>query len=579
MVLEGHFRECGCVLKQNKKGIMFFAVAFYTLELLLGFVFLVKEQFTVDQVIDIGLLFTLMALINFFPIKVKEHFVVLANTISLAAFLHFGFWVEVILTQLTMLSTWWRYRLTSWEWLFGQLVLLLVTSFSAAGVFYLLGGRTGVLLSAPFTSMFLPILGYLLIIFLFNYFHPYVLKWFLEDVPLGRRGNIWQEALPVLIFLPIGALLSLLFAQNGRWAFFYVFFPFLALSVILMLFYRLQEIYQKLQVIHKLANGIAAQLDMGLVIDRLMEAVGRLLPYQYCYLLLVDINKQVLKPVRLVGDGILPEEYQRFMQTEVDLQNHVCDQKGQGNEINERYFRGKFSFLRQQKSVYSIPLLYDQQLYGILTVTHKQANQYTKDDLPLVEILAHQGAIALKNAADYERTRRRSERDELTGLYNYRYFERGLEEMIRKSNGPFALILLDIDYFKKVNDHYGHLAGNKILRHIATILKEEVEERGTVARFGGEEFVILLENVTEEEAYRWAEALREKIASTPVFIQSDLAPEDNREHAHYVSVSMGIAMYPFHARDALSLIRQADRAMYMGAKRKGRNKVAVYSNL
>lgn len=570
----------GRAVKLNKRWLMLFAVAFYTLDLLLGFVYLVKEQFTVDQVLDIALLFTLMALINFFPIKVKEHFVVLANTISLTAFLHFGFWVEVILTQLAMLTTWWRYRITSWEWLFGQLVLLLVTSFSAAGIFYLLGGRTGLLLPATYTPLILPVLGYMLVIYLFNYLHPYILKWLLEDIPPRRMGNIWRETMPLLILLPIGVLISILFAQNGRWAFFYVLFPVLALSITLMLFYRLKEINHKLHVIHKLGHGIAAQLDMGMVIDRLLEGVGRLVPYHYCYLLLADFDKKVLKPVRLVGERILPEEYQRFMQTEVAFDERPSCRTKQADEIYVRHFEDRFSFLRQQKSVCSVPLVYDQRLYGILTLTHKQANQYIKADVTLVEILANQAAIAFKNAFDYEQTRQQSERDELTGLYNYRYFKRRVEEMIASSSTPpFALILLDIDYFKKVNDLYGHLAGNTILKEIATIIKEEVKDRGTVARFGGEEFVILLENVTEEEAYLWADRLRGKIAATPIRLRSDLGTEGEREYIHYVSVSMGIALYPIHAQDALNLTRQADRAMYMGAKRKGRNKVAVYSNL
>ena len=229
----------------------------------------------------------------------------------------------------------------------------------------------------------------------------------------------------------------------------------------------------------------------------------------------------------------------------------------------------------------AIPLRRNGQLIGILVLANKDKKKYSRKEANLVETVANQAAIALKNAEKYQNQKKKSEIDELTGLYNYRSFEHELFKQVdlaRLGERTLTLILLDIDHFKKVNDTYGHLAGNKILREISQILVDEIEEVGIVARYGGEEFTILLSETCDKRGYHRAEQLRKRIESTEFEVEMDLAEDGSKNQSKKISVtaSVGLATYPLHAEDALSLIRHADRAMYLGAKRNGRNKVAVY---
>jgi diguanylate cyclase (GGDEF)-like protein len=139
------------------------------------------------------------------------------------------------------------------------------------------------------------------------------------------------------------------------------------------------------------------------------------------------------------------------------------------------------------------------------------------------------------------------------------------------------LILLDIDHFKAVNDTYGHQSGNEILCELADRLTKMVAGRGTVARFGGEEFVVLLPNMNKTDAYETAELIRQSIANWPFTLYQALNQE-NKQMQVRITASIGVATAPEDAEDALALVRHADRALYVGAKRAGRNRVAEYSS-
>ena len=137
------------------------------------------------------------------------------------------------------------------------------------------------------------------------------------------------------------------------------------------------------------------------------------------------------------------------------------------------------------------------------------------------------------------------------------------------------MIMLDIDDFKKINDTYGHQSGNEILVKMAARIKSLIGAQGTVARYGGEEFVILLPDMEKSAALHLAETIRGTIANRSFNIHDSLDEDYNQIQVN-VTVSIGVAAAPEDAEDALSLIRHADRALYIGAKRAGKNRVAEY---
>lgn len=179
--------------------------------------------------------------------------------------------------------------------------------------------------------------------------------------------------------------------------------------------------------------------------------------------------------------------------------------------------------------------------------------------------------LAIEYALLYERTRQIAITDRLTGLYNFGYFlERLKEEKMRaeRYHRLLSLIIFDIDHFKKYNDTNGHPAGNEVLKKIAEILKAEAREVDIVARYGGEEMVIILPETGRKRAAELAERIRERIAST-VFNHMESQPMKK------VTVSAGIATYPVDAANEEALVKRADTSLYE-AKSNGRNRVVSY---
>jgi len=189
-----------------------------------------------------------------------------------------------------------------------------------------------------------------------------------------------------------------------------------------------------------------------------------------------------------------------------------------------------------------------------------------KDEEP-----SNQDVLAIEYALLYERTRQMAITDRLTGLYNFGYFlDRLKEERIRadRYHRLLSLIIFDIDHFKKYNDTNGHPAGNEVLKMIASILKSEAREVDIVARYGGEEMVIILPEASRRSAHDLAERIRQKIEQT-VFTRMDTQPMKR------ITVSAGVATFPVDASNEDDLIKKADKSLYT-AKSKGRNSVVAF---
>ncbi len=161
-------------------------------------------------------------------------------------------------------------------------------------------------------------------------------------------------------------------------------------------------------------------------------------------------------------------------------------------------------------------------------------------------------------------------RDGLTGLYNKREFDRRLHEELeraRRNGRPFALLMIDADYFKKINDDYGHLAGDRVLRKLANLLSQGVRPVDHAARYGGEEFAIILPETSTKEANKTAERLRRAVQMQEIVLDGDRRIR--------ITVSIGLAGYPRDAASAKALVAAADEAMY-AAKAGGRNLVRQF---
>lgn len=193
------------------------------------------------------------------------------------------------------------------------------------------------------------------------------------------------------------------------------------------------------------------------------------------------------------------------------------------------------------------------------------------DLLKQARTLADQVAVLVENARLYQALQEQSWRDAATGLYNYRFFYEALAHQVEqaaKFQQPVAVAIIDVDHFKKFNDTYGHLAGDKVLLSLGALMAEKAGSTAVVARYGGEEFGIIFP-LGEHEAYQKGEEIRNAVSKHTVVFEG--------YQLQGITVSIGIAVYPTHARSDRDLLLKADSAMYWGAKQRGRNHTAVYN--
>ena len=190
---------------------------------------------------------------------------------------------------------------------------------------------------------------------------------------------------------------------------------------------------------------------------------------------------------------------------------------------------------------------------------------------PLIfSILAFTVAFIVKyliKSRDFEAQYKLATTDGLTELYNHRYFQEQMRMQVEQSkryNNNFSLIIIDIDFFKRFNDTFGHQSGDAVLRQVAFTLKKNVRATDIVCRYGGEEMSIILPNTDKDEAYSTAEKICKRVAEHSFKLSN--GKESN------VTISLGVATFPFDGEDAASIIETADKRLY-NAKNNGRNQV------
>jgi diguanylate cyclase (GGDEF)-like protein len=220
----------------------------------------------------------------------------------------------------------------------------------------------------------------------------------------------------------------------------------------------------------------------------------------------------------------------------------------------------------------AVPLRARNRTLGALLLTGPQG-AFDASSRRVLEILANQAAATLSLIQDRERQRQLAVRDALTGLYNRRAFNELLAAAIanedRRGEGRLGLVMLDVDHFKKLNDTYGHPAGDAALRSLARLLGQHLRKGDQAARFGGEEFVVILPGSEEERSLQAAERLRTALSKHRFVHEGARIP---------LTASFGVAVWPADGREPEALLAAADRGLY-SAKQSGRNRVVAASRL
>jgi diguanylate cyclase (GGDEF)-like protein len=239
----------------------------------------------------------------------------------------------------------------------------------------------------------------------------------------------------------------------------------------------------------------------------------------------------------------------------------------------------------ETRSLVAIPIRIEQEVCGVLELVNREHTDagYSQQDVNLLEIFAGYISVSIQNVLDGRQAQEIAKRDNLTGLFNDRYLHVALARAItrcRLSDEDLSLIFLDLDFFKRVNDNHGHLAGSQVLQEVGHLLRQVgAEHKVIAARYGGDEFVLALPGFDLDRGIELAESIREQVVTT-TFCAGKGEIQPDALYLTGITASVGIASMRRHIAEEMSLerckstlLRLADSAMYV-AKETGRNRTA-----
>ncbi len=310
---------------------------------------------------------------------------------------------------------------------------------------------------------------------------------------------------------------------------------------------------------------IAANHPLQEVVHRLADELNQLLSADRCSVLILDEENHQLA----FHDSSALSQWERE-NIRFRLGEGVAGWVAQNREpvliedvTKDPRFKQHDGQIRQMVSMICVPLEMHRRLIGVLTLTTGRPDHvFVKEELELVVLIAAHISLALESHRLYEL----SVLDGLTNIYNRRYLDQRLSQELadsRRHEKPLSVALLDLDSFKKLNDTYGHQAGDLVLCELTGLISKELRQHDVLARYGGEEFALILAGTSGSDGLLLAERLRALVANRDFFYKNQRLP---------VTISLGLATYPEDGEDKMELLRTADKALYR-AKELGRNRV------
>jgi len=497
--------------------------------------------------------------------------------VTVPAFLMYGLLIEVLVMQLAILA---RLFITSnlltLNRFFFNSTLFFILSIGSAFIFNLVGGIVG---SIEFWPILLAVFCYLLFHTIVN---DVVLRLYL-GFQIVKSRNTSKDFLfnyaAVLVILPLSLTLYFLINFIGVGAFFLIGAPFLFVTYILRLYNDSEKINDNLQQAGKIGHELSNNLTEAKVIDQFVQKVSKMFKAEYVYLF--NHEDGWLESARSFEVGEFVNVYfNRIQSGEGIIGSVLMENKPVIYSNKEEWESESKDYIPEGiQSVLSVPISRNQKVEAILFLSSVKKDAFEELQLKILDILCSYFTVSIEKARNVEASVMKSERCALTKLYNYTYIEERLEsEMMKVNNGTLdelSVLMLDIDHFKSINDTYGHQSGNEILYNLARILEGLVPKDGVVARYGGEEFIYLLPGLSKAEAKRFAEKVRLKVQRHLFKVHSDVG-EDRPYVEVSITISIGVSGAPEDTDEAKTLLRNADRSLFLGAKQAGRNRVAGY---
>lgn len=325
--------------------------------------------------------------------------------------------------------------------------------------------------------------------------------------------------------------------------------------------------HDELQVLYEAARAVSGTLDLRTVLDSLVTVTCRAFGYDHGTVLMVDTESGDLTVEASYGEHAVPVGTR--LPAGVGVTGWVA-RSGTPAVVDDvradpRYHR----FDERTQSELAVPLIAEGKVHGVFNVESARPGAFGARDLRLLTTLASYAVVAIQNARLYEQAQRLAITDGLTELYNHRYLHESLGRVLeraRRDAQPVGLIMLEIDHFKRYNDTYGHQSGDEALRTVAALLRRGSRPSDVVARYGGDEFMVVLPGAGKAAAQETAERLRRAVEAYPLVLGGEIITT--------VTLSVGVAAYPQDGTTVDQLVEAVDRAQY-NAKRSGGNKVYV----
>jgi diguanylate cyclase (GGDEF)-like protein len=324
-----------------------------------------------------------------------------------------------------------------------------------------------------------------------------------------------------------------------------------------------RERARQLEAINAIAKQTTAVLDLEDLLARVCGLIQQAFQVSHVSLFLREDHDLVLRAhhgtltLQIPQGGRFPASAEPWAQ--VLATNTTVTETNLSGAVTTKFYA-------ESASRMCIPLVSFGQILGVLALDSGKADAFHDEDLQSLESVADICATAIQNAHYVERVKQLAYLDGLTGIFNRRFFELRIMEEIeraRRYNTGMAVIMADIDQFKRLNDEFGHLLGDEVLRQVSSLFHQHVRKIDVVCRYGGEEFAILLTQTHAEHALNVAEKLRRAVESW----QFPGVPST-------VTISAGAAAYPQHGVTRDELVSAADRGLY-AAKQAGRNRVRL----
>jgi len=398
-------------------------------------------------------------------------------------------------------------------------------------------------------------LAFLASVFYLGLFLPFDQKIFLGDL-IVRVGFLW-------LFTIIFGMVSRFIKESESKL-------FKTLDVLNQRTVELERTQVQIETIYEASRTLGEIHNLEEVVDEILKIAKDVLGFEACSVLIYDKENEclLLKAKFEMGKKLKFDPPQKIPLGGV-AGSVVKSRKGVrifDVKTDPRYIPG----LKDSRSEMAVPMISRGKVTGVLDAESRKVGDFKEADQKVFSILSSSAAMAIENAMLHQQMEELTIQDELTGIYNFRYFARKLIAELKRAKRyhlPLSLLMIDIDWFKRCNDSYGHLFGNLVLKTLTRVIRSCIREVDILARYGGEEFVVILPQTTKIDAKSIGERIRYQVEST------SFKDNTNRSFTS-LTVSLGVASYPVDAESEEELIKKVDQALYM-AKGKGKNLVCA----